>query len=145
MVSGMPGAGQMGPTLVNVTSGGTTNRSGTMEGVFVVLAVVVLGPLIGWVPIGALAGILLVVAFRMFDWSAFKLLRHPDTRFDFAVIAAVVVVAETIGLIAASATGVGLAILLFIRDQIRGSVLRRRATLRDVDRKSTRLNSSHRT
>lgn len=138
-VSGMPGAGTMGATLVNVTSGGTTPKSGSVEGVFVVLAMVVLGPLIAWVPIGALAGILLVVAFRMFDWSAFKLLRHPDTRFDFAVIAAVVVVAETIGLIAASASGVGLAILLFIRDQIRGSVLRRRATLKEVSSKTHRL------
>ena len=136
---GMPGAGTMGPTLVNVTSGGTSNRSGSFEGVFVVLAILVLGPLIAWVPIGALAGILLVVAFRMFDWSAFKLLQYPDTRFDFAVIAAVVVVAETIGLIAASATGVGLAILLFIRDQIRGSVLRRRATLMEVSSKTHRL------
>jgi SulP family sulfate permease len=137
--SGMPGAGTMGATLVNVTSGGATARSGTMEGVFVVLAMLVLGPLIAWVPIAALAGILLVVAFRMFDWSAFKLLRHPDTRFDFAVIAAVVIVAETVGLIAASASGVGLAILLFIRDQIRGSVLRRRATLREVSSKTHRL------
>lgn len=140
-VGGMPGAGQMGPTLVNVTSGAVTSRSGTLEGVFVILALLVLGPLIAWVPIGALAGILLVVAFRMFDWSAFKLLRHPDTRFDFAVIAAVVVVAETVGLIAASATGVGLAILLFIRDQIRGSVLRRRATLKEVSSKTHRLES----
>jgi SulP family sulfate permease len=138
-VSGMPGAGQMGATLVNVTSGGTTRNSGALEGVFVVLAILLLGPLIAWVPIGALAGILLVVAFRMFDWSAFKLLRYADTRFDFSVIAAVVIVAETVGLIAASATGVGLAILLFIRDQIRGSVLRRRATLREVSSKTHRL------
>ncbi len=136
---GMPGAGTMGPTLVNITSGGATSRSGSLEGVFVVLAILVLGPLIAWIPIGALAGILLVVAFRMFDWSAFKLLRHADTRFDFAVIAAVVIVAETVGLIAASATGVGLAILLFIRDQIRGSVLRRRATLKEVSSKTRRL------
>lgn len=138
---GMPGAGTMGPTLVNVTSGGITNRSGSAEGVFVVLAVLILSPLIAWVPIGALAGILLVVAYRMFDWSAFKLLKHADTRFDFAVIAAVVVVAETVGLIAASGTGVGLAILLFIRDQIRASVLRRRATLKELSSKTQRLES----
>lgn len=140
-VGGMAGAGQMGPTLVNVTSGGKTRRSSVAEGVFVILAILALGTLIAWVPIGALAGILLVVAFRMFDWSAFGLLQHPETRLDFAVIAAVVVVAETVGLIAASATGVGLAILLFIRDQIRGSVLRRRASLKDTSSKTHRLES----
>ncbi len=139
VVGGMPGAGTMGPTLVNVTSGGRSSRSGTAEGIFVVLAILILSPLIAWVPIGALAGILLVVAFRMFDWHAFRLLEHKETRLDFTVIASVVVVAETVGLIAASATGVGLAILLFIRDQIRGSVLRRRATLKEVSSKTHRL------
>jgi SulP family sulfate permease len=136
---GMAGAGTMGPTLVNVTSGGTTRWSGVMEGIFVILAILVLSPLIAWVPIGALAGILLVIAFRMFDWSAFKLLKFKETRLDFAVIASVVVVAETVGLIAASATGIGLAILLFIRDQIRGTVMRKKATLREISSKTLRL------
>lgn len=138
---GMPGAGTMGPTLVNVTSGGRTRKSGLIEGIFVILAILVLSPLIAWVPIGALAGILLVVAFRMFDWQAFGLLKHAETRLDFVVIAAVVIVAETIGLIQASATGIGLAILLFIRDQIRGSVLRRKVTLREISSKTRRLES----
>ena len=138
-VGGMPGAGTMGPTLVNVTSGGRTRASGLIEGVFVVLVIVALSPLIAWVPIGALAGVLLVVAWRMFDWHAFALLRHRDTILDFAVIATVVVVAETVGLIEASAAGIGLAIVLFIRDQIRGSVLRSRATLSSVSSKTRRL------
>lgn len=136
---GMPGAGTMGASLVNVTSGGRKTQSGVTEGGLVVLAILVLAPLIAWVPIGALAGILLVVAFRMFDWHSFQLVKHPETRFDFAVIVAVVIVAETIGLIQASATGIGLAILLFIRDQIRISVLRRRATLKETSSKTYRL------
>lgn len=136
---GMPGAGTMGASLVNVTSGGRKTQSGVTEGGLVVLAILVLAPLIAWVPIGALAGILLVVAFRMFDWHSFHLVKHPETRFDFAVIVAVVIVAETVGLIQASATGIGLAILLFIRDQIRISVLRRRASLKETSSKTYRL------
>lgn len=136
---GMPGAGTMGPTLVNVTSGGRQIQSGLIEGGLVVLAILALSPLIAWVPISALAGILLVVAFRMFDWHAFRLLKHSETRLDFAVIATVVVVAETVGLIAASATGIGLAILLFLRDQIRVTVLRRSSTLKETRSKLHRL------
>lgn len=136
---GMPGAGTMGASLVNVTSGGRKTQSGLIEGGLVVLAILVLSPLIAWVPIASLAGILLVVAVRMFDWKAFHLLRHKETFFDFAVIASVVIVAETVGLIAASGTGIGLAILLFIRDQIRASVLRRRATLKETSSKTYRL------
>jgi SulP family sulfate permease len=49
---GMAGSGTMGPTMVNVSSGGVTRWSGFMEGVFVILAILVLSPLIAWVPIG---------------------------------------------------------------------------------------------
>src|SRR5690606_3449050 len=115
---------------------------GVAEGVFVIAAVWILAPLIAWVPLSALAGILFVVAYRMFDWSAFRLLKHRETRFDFAVVAAVAVVAVTIGLIAASVAGVALAILLFIRDQINGSVLRRRATLDEFRSKTHRLETA---
>jgi sulfate permease, SulP family len=139
LVGGMPGAGTMGPTLVSVTSGGRTPRSGIIEGGFVILALLLLGGLIAWVPIGALAGILLVIAWRMFDRRMFSLLRYPHGRLDFAVIAGVVVVALTVDLIAASGVGVALAILLFIRDQVRGSVIRRKLYLNQTSSKTRRL------
>lgn len=140
---GLSGSGTIGATLVNVSSGGRSTLSSFIEGGLVVLALLALSPLIAWLPISALAGILLVVAFRMFDWKAFRLLKHTETRVDFMVIAAVVVAAESIGLIAAAVTGVGLAILLFIRDQIRISVLRRRATLKEISSKTYRLESEN--
>lgn len=137
-VGGMAGAGTMGATLVNVTSGGRSTLSGIAEGVFVVLAFLVLGALIAWVPIGALAGLLLVVAWRMFDRSVFRLALRRSTRVDFAVILTVVAVAQ-VGLIAASATGIFLAILLFIRDQARSSVIVNKRDLRAVHSKRRRL------
>ena len=137
-VGGMPGAGTMGPTLVNVTSGGKTPRAGIIEGGVVILAFLLLGRLIAWVPIAALAGILLVIAWRMFDRSMFRLLRSPEGRLDFAVIAGVVLVSITVDLIAASGVGVALAILLFIRDQIRGSVIRSKHYLNEVSSKTRR-------
>lgn len=126
LLGGMPGAGTMGATLVNVESGGRTRLSGILEGAFVLVAFLLLGKLIAWVPLAALAGILLVVAVRMFDWSSFHLLRQRSTALDFAVSAAVVIVAVTFNLIAAAGAGVALAILLFIREQIRSSVIRRK-------------------
>ena len=138
LVGGMPGAGTMGPTLVNVSSGGRSPWSGIMEGAFVVVAFTLLGGLIAWVPIGALAGLLLVVAWRMFDRGMFRLALHPSTRLDFGVIAVVVIVAQ-FGLIAASMTGIALAILLFIRDQTRASVLLSKVDLRTTRSKRRRL------
>lgn len=139
LCGGMPGAGTMGATLVNVTSGGRTFRSGIIQGVFVILALLLLGKLIAWVPIGALAGILLVVAWRMFDRGMLKLLQHPSTRLDFAVILGVILVAVTVDLIAASGAGVALAMLLFIRDQTRSSVIRRKLYLNQMSSKTRRV------
>ncbi len=135
---GIPGAGTMGPTLVNVTSGGRTPRSGVIEGIFVVLALILLSRMIAWVPIGALAGILLVIAWRMFDKNMFQLLRHSTGRLDFCVIAGVIMVALTVDLIAASGVGIAMAILLFIRDQVRGSVIRRKRYLNQMSSKTRR-------
>ncbi|MEK6608703.1 MAG: SulP family inorganic anion transporter [Myxococcota bacterium] len=125
LAGGVPGAGQMGATLVNVSSGGRTRLSGVLVGVFSLATIVLLGRLIAWIPVAALAGILLVVAWRMFDRSSFHLARHRATLLDFAVIAAVVAVAVGVSLIAASGVGFGLAILLFVREQMRASVVRR--------------------
>jgi len=139
LAGGVPGSGAMGPTLVNVASGGRTWRSGLIEGALVLAALFLFGGLIAWVPIGALAGILLVIAWRMFDRGMFRLLRYPAGRQDFAVIAGVILVAVFVDLIAASVVGVALAILLFIRDQIRGSVIRRRMYLNQISSKTRRL------
>jgi len=138
IVGGLPGAGTMGPTLVNITSGGRTPRSGVSEGIFTVLTLVLLSRLIAWVPIGALAGILLMIAWRMFDRNMFRLLRYPAGRLDFCVIAGVILVALTVDLIAASGVGIAMAILLFIRDQVLGSVIRRKRYLNQMSSKTRR-------
>ena len=138
LVGGMPGSGTMGATLVNFTSGGRSLWSGVFEGLFVLLAFLVLGRLIAWVPIPALAGLLLVVAWRMFDHGMFRLLLQRLTRVDFLVIITVVIVAQ-IDLIAASVAGICLAILLFIRDQIRSSVIVSKVDLHGARSKRRRL------
>ena len=125
-IGGMPGAGQMGATLVNLTSGGQTRMSGVFEGVFALLAFALLGSLIAWIPVAALAGILIIVGVRMVDYHSFRLLTSPWTVFDFMIIAAVVVTALTVSLIAASATGIALTMLMYIREQLASTVIHRK-------------------
>jgi len=126
-IGGIPGAGTMGATLVNISSGGTTKRSSLAEGAFSLLAFLVLGRLIAWVPVAALAGILIVVGARMLDRKSLHFARARSTAFDFAVIVAVVLTALTVSLIAASGVGLSLAILLFIREQLGGRVVRHKS------------------
>lgn len=125
VVGGVPGAGTMGATLVAISGGAQTRRSGMIEGALCLVAFLILGGLIAWIPIAALSGILIVIGVRMIDRNSLHLLQSRSTLLDFGVIAGVVVVALTVSLIAASAVGVGLAILLFVREQIGGSVVRR--------------------
>ncbi|MBF0325313.1 MAG: SLC26A/SulP transporter family protein [Alphaproteobacteria bacterium] len=123
-LGGVPGAGTMGATLVNMSSGATTKLSGLVEGIAALIAFVLLANLISWVPVASLSGILLVIGVRMIDWHSLGFLKHRATVLDFAVIAAVIACALTISLIVASGVGVVLAVLLFIREQVHGSVVR---------------------
>ncbi|MBU3696717.1 MAG: cyclic nucleotide-binding protein [Rhodocyclaceae bacterium] len=123
-VGGIPGAGTMGATLVNLSSGAETRASGLIEGISALIFALILSGFIAWIPVPALAGILIVVGLRMIDRQPLRFIQSSATVFDFGVVVAVVVVAITIGLIAASAVGVALAIMLFLREQIGGSVVR---------------------
>ncbi len=126
LVGGIPGAGTMGASLINVSSGGTTKLAGLMAGVFSLAAFLLLAPLIAWVPVGALAAILIVIGVRMIDTHSLSFFFSESTRIDFFVILTVILVAVFGNLIAASGVGVALAIILFIREQTRSSVVRSR-------------------
>jgi SulP family sulfate permease len=139
VVGGVPGAGIMGGTLVNLSSGGLTRLSGVTAGLLALIAFLVLQNVIQWIPISALAGILIVIGVRMFDLHSLQLLRQRSTILDFVVIVVVIAVAETVSLIAASGVGVGLAILLFIREQIGGAVVRRKLLGNQTFSKQVRL------
>lgn len=126
LLGGIPGAGTMGASMVNLSSGGVTQRSGLFAGGWSLLAFLVLSPLIAWVPVAALAAILIVVGVRMIDRQSLQFFYSKSTRLDFAVIVAVILTALLVDLIAASGLGVALAILLFVREQTRSSVVHSR-------------------
>ncbi|MDO9243207.1 MAG: SulP family inorganic anion transporter [Rhodocyclaceae bacterium] len=138
LVGGIPGAGTMGASLINVSSGGTTRASGLMTGGFSLAAFLLLAPLIAWIPVAALAAILIVIGFRMIDRHSLAFFNTPSTRVDFFVILAVVLVAIFGNLIAASGVGVALAMLLFIREQTRSSVVRNRIEGSEILQKRAR-------
>lgn len=140
---GMPGSGTTGGTLVNHFSGGTTRRSGVIAGTGAVLVLLFFTSIIAWMPVASLAGVLLVVGVRMVDFKSVQLLKHRSTTFDFLVILVVVVSAVSMSLITAAGVGIVLAIALFLREQIRFPVVRRRLLGNQVFSKKSRLPSEH--
>ena len=123
-IGGIPGSGTMGATLVNLSSGAATRASGMVEGASSLVFALILGSFVAWLPVSALAGVLIAVGIRMIDREPLRFIQSPATVFDFGVVISVIIVALTIGLIAASGVGVAMAIILFLREQIGGSVIR---------------------
>jgi SulP family sulfate permease len=124
LIGGLPGAGTMGASMVNLTSGAQTRLSGIIEGVLVLVAALALNTILAWIPIATLAGILIVIGLHMIDTEPLRFLESRGTALDFAVVMAVIIIALTVGLIAASGAGVAMSILLFVREQVGGSVVR---------------------
>lgn len=122
---GIAGAGTLGASLVNVSSGAKSKLSGFFVGVLSLVSILFFSNLISWIPVSALASILIVIGFRMIDWKSVGLLRNQATLFDFFVILCVVISAVSTSLLLAAGVGIILAILLFLRDQVRSSVVRR--------------------
>lgn len=126
---GLAGAGTMGPTLVALNSGAVTRRAGLLAGAFALAAALAVGSLIGWIPVATLAGILVTIGVRMIDREAIAYARSRATFLDFCVVMTVVAVAISVGLIMASAVGVGLSMILFVREQSGGSPVRHKLEL----------------
>ncbi len=143
LLCGIPGAGTMGPTLVNINSGAKTKVSSTIFGLMALVILLVFGKLIAWIPLSALAGVLIVIAFRMFDKQSLNLLKHKGTIIDFVVILAVVISAISMSLVMAAGVGIAMAIILFLRDQMRTSVILRMLDGTQVFSKKNRPQSIH--
>ncbi len=139
LVAGIPGAGLMSATSENLHNGGKTQYSTLFAGVNTLLVVVLAGGMLAWLPHAALAGILIMVAFRMIDLKILDMLKNKSTLFDFIVIVTVVIAAVNLDLIKGAGVGIAMAILLFLREQMGISVIRRKLAGNQMSSKKIRL------
>lgn len=140
LIGGTAGSGSMGPTMVNLSSGARTSLSGVIEGAMAIIAFVVFGAFIGWIPVATLAGILMVIGLRMIDRHSVQLLKTSKTALDFLIIVIVAITALTVSLIAAAGVGLLLAIVLYIVQQIGASVVYRQLDGTEAKSKTIRSN-----
>jgi sulfate permease, SulP family len=76
LFGGMPATGTIARTVTNVRAGGRTPVAGMVHAATLLATVLLAAPLAVHVPLPALAGILLFVAWNMGEWHEFKRLRH---------------------------------------------------------------------
>lgn len=64
-MGGIPATGAIARTAVNVRSGAKTRMASMVHATFLLLCILLLAPIVGRIPVSALAGILIVTALRM--------------------------------------------------------------------------------
>jgi SulP family sulfate permease len=114
LFGGLPGAGATMRTVINVQSGGKTKISGVVAGVFLLLVLLGLGPVVAYIPKGVLAGILLTVGIGIIDYKAFRHFRDMP-RADVVVMLVVLLLTVFVDLLVAVGVGMVLAALLFMK------------------------------
>ena len=114
---GMGGCAMIGQTMINVRSGARTRLSTFLAGVFLLILVVVLGDVVGRIPMAALVAVMVFVCISTFDWHSISLptlKRMPRSELAVMVVTVAVTVAThnlAFGVIA----GVLVALMLFAR------------------------------
>ena len=111
---GLPATGAIARTATNIKSGGRTPVAGIVHALTLLGILLFFGSWAALIPIPALAGILLVVAFNMSEWRHFvRLFSMP--RSDVLVLLTTFLLTVVVDLVVALQAGIVLAALLFMR------------------------------
>lgn len=109
LFGGVPATAAIARTSVVIKSGGQTRLASVFHSITLILSMFLLGGVMSRIPLSALAGVLMVTAFRMNEWAVIKQLfqkklKHSILQFVITMIATVVfdlTIAIVIGVVAA--------------------------------------------
>jgi len=111
---GMGGCAMIGQTMINVKAGARTRLSTFLAGAFLIILVVVFGPVVSRMPMAALVAVMVLVAVGTFDWHSITpatLKRMPTGEITVMVVTVAVVVATSnlaIGLVVGTITAMAI-------------------------------------
>ena len=126
---GIAATGALARTATNIRAGARSPIAAALHAVFVLACTIALAPLVAYLPMAALAGLLIVVARNMSEARHFMRLLRIAPRSDVFVMLTCFVLTVAFDMVIAVTFGVMLAALLFMR---RMAVLTR-ANLRPID------------
>lgn len=112
---GIAATGALARTATNIRSGGKTPIAAATHALFVLLAVVVLAPGLGFLPMAAMAALLLVVAWNMSEIRHFRHILQVAPRSDVLVLLTCFSLTVLFDMVLSVSVGVMLAALLFMR------------------------------
>ena len=110
---GIPATGAIARTMTNINNGGRTPVAGIIHAVILLLVLLLLGTLVGMIPVACLAAVLIMVSYSMSGWKTiYGLIKHP-TR-DLAVLLITFFLTVIFDLTVAIEVGILLALVLFL-------------------------------
>jgi sulfate permease, SulP family len=112
---GFAATGAIARTAANINAGGRSPVSALVHALFLLAAVVLLAPLLAYVPMAALAAVLLMVAWKMSDARHFGHTLRIAPKSDVLVLLTCFGLTVLIDMVVAVTVGVVLAALLFMR------------------------------
>lgn len=113
LFGGLPGAGATMRTLVNVRAGGTSQLSGALHSLLLLLIVVGFGSVAGKIPLAVLAGILVKVGIDIIDWHYLKKI-FTAPRSGVVIMLTTLLMTVLVDLITAVAVGFVMASAVFV-------------------------------
>lgn len=112
---GIPATGAIARTATNVKNGGRTPVAGIVHAVVLLLIMLVFGKWAIYIPMAALAGIMVVVAYNMSEWRSFVSLARSRGG-DALVLGITFVLTIAVDLTVAIQIGVLVAAVLFLKN-----------------------------
>jgi SulP family sulfate permease len=110
---GMGGCAMIGQSMINTRAGGRGRLSTFTAGAFLLFLVVVLGDLVGRIPMAALVAVMIFVSVSTFNWGSLKELRTHPVSSSLVMLATVAVVVYTRNLAIGVLVGVVMSGLAF--------------------------------
>jgi len=111
LFGGLPATGALARTATNIRAGALTPVSGMLHAIFLLLFMWLLAPLASLVPLAALAGMLVIVAWGMSEAERLVHFRHAP-RSEQLLLAVTFLLTVLVDITVALLAGVGLALLL---------------------------------
>ncbi len=111
---GVPATAAIARTSVAIKSGAQTRITGIVHGIGLLISMLVLAPIMSNIPMSALAGVLMVTAFRMNEWDAISQFFKGKFKGPIAKYLVTMVATIVFDLTVAIAVGVGLSLVILV-------------------------------
>jgi SulP family sulfate permease len=124
LFGGVPATGAIARTAVNARVGATSRLAALTHAATLAVIVLLAAPLVGKIPVAALAGVLLATCIQMVEVGSLLAIARA-TRSDALILMVTLVVTVAANLVTAVAVGIAIAIVLALRSVSRSARLER--------------------